>query len=168
MPVSASRVAGLLAGVSRVARVTAAVATVSAGIAGGVLPAGLFAAQHPGQHLLPHPRPGGCVRLGRPGGVAEDGEQGGHVDQQRVGERRVGQLRHGRLLAGRFGTQRRAAGAVLAELAEGGGGGLVLVAPVVGVELPAGQVDRRVGVFVGEVVGLPVELVPPADTVAGQ
>jgi len=45
---------------------------------------------------------------------------------------------------------------VPAELAEGGGG-LVLVAPGVRVELTAGQV-----------VGLPVELIPPAVGVAGQ
>ena len=88
---------------------------------------------------------------------AADGEQGVHVDQQRIGERRVGQPhrpgRRDRIWQMRGERSQRAG---------------VLVGAAGGGEFAVVQFERRVGQLAGELAGALVEGVPPAGGVPGQ
>ena len=121
-----------------------------AGGEGGV-PAGPFAVQDGIQDPL-------AYRVAGTGGLrAADGEQGVHVDQQRIGERRVGQPhRPGR---------RDRIGQVRGERRQRAG---VVIGAAVGGEFAVVQLEGRVGQLVGELAGGLVEPLPPAGSVPGQ
>jgi hypothetical protein len=88
---------------------------------------------------------------------AADGEQGVHVDQQRIGERRVGQPHR----PGRRGRIWQVPG-------ERGQRAGVVAGAVGGAEFAVAQFERRVGQLASELAGALVEGIPPAGAVSGQ